>query len=358
MNDYSDSEKMFDLAIVGAGPAGLAAALEAQRLGWHVLLLDQSPQPGGKPLHYACKADDKCQLCGICQVYDAVTKVATEKNILILSNRIVTKCTPIPSSRNYLLNTQSTIPNGNSADFTSARVLLATGFDPFDLTNKPAFGMDRLKNVTSLENLEKHLRDHSNLSSFADLDPNNTSISIAFIQCVGSRDSSRNADYCSQVCCRTTIRIANLLKHMHPQIDSTVFYMDLQTPDACSRELVNGSAAFRLIRSLPSEVASDPDGKLRLRYEAEQSNEMMESHFDLLVLAGAIHPRQPIADISNLPNLRPDNIGFWQVFSSSSSSLSTLAIAGTATGPKDILSTMAHARSAIRKLSSSSQETL
>jgi len=37
-----------DLAIIGAGPAGLAAATEARALGLSVLLLDENPGPGGR----------------------------------------------------------------------------------------------------------------------------------------------------------------------------------------------------------------------------------------------------------------------------------------------------------------------
>ncbi len=37
-----------DLAIVGAGPAGMAAALEARRLGVSVAVIDEQPRPGGQ----------------------------------------------------------------------------------------------------------------------------------------------------------------------------------------------------------------------------------------------------------------------------------------------------------------------
>ena len=37
-----------DLAIVGAGPAGLAAAATAARLGVGVLMLDENPNAGGQ----------------------------------------------------------------------------------------------------------------------------------------------------------------------------------------------------------------------------------------------------------------------------------------------------------------------
>ena len=37
-----------DLVIVGAGPAGLAAAAEAARQTATVVVLDESPRPGGR----------------------------------------------------------------------------------------------------------------------------------------------------------------------------------------------------------------------------------------------------------------------------------------------------------------------
>ena len=37
-----------DLAIIGAGPAGLAAATVASGLGLSVVLLDEQPAPGGQ----------------------------------------------------------------------------------------------------------------------------------------------------------------------------------------------------------------------------------------------------------------------------------------------------------------------
>ncbi len=37
-----------DLVIIGAGPAGLAAGVEAARRGLRTLLLDENPAPGGR----------------------------------------------------------------------------------------------------------------------------------------------------------------------------------------------------------------------------------------------------------------------------------------------------------------------
>ncbi|MCV0427445.1 MAG: NAD(P)/FAD-dependent oxidoreductase [Roseibium sp.] len=42
------SRDIYDIAIIGAGPAGMAAAIEADRRGASVVLLDEQPRPGGQ----------------------------------------------------------------------------------------------------------------------------------------------------------------------------------------------------------------------------------------------------------------------------------------------------------------------
>lgn len=48
LREPDEIESRYDLAVVGAGPAGLAAAAEASRLGLSVLLLDENATAGGQ----------------------------------------------------------------------------------------------------------------------------------------------------------------------------------------------------------------------------------------------------------------------------------------------------------------------
>ncbi|MCK5424194.1 MAG: FAD-dependent oxidoreductase, partial [Emcibacter sp.] len=43
-----NSEKKIDVIVIGAGPAGMAASIEASRHGASVLLLDEQPTLGGQ----------------------------------------------------------------------------------------------------------------------------------------------------------------------------------------------------------------------------------------------------------------------------------------------------------------------
>jgi NADPH-dependent 2,4-dienoyl-CoA reductase/sulfur reductase-like enzyme len=48
-------KRHWDLAIIGAGPAGMTAALEGARLGFRVAVLDEQPRPGGQVYRHAAR---------------------------------------------------------------------------------------------------------------------------------------------------------------------------------------------------------------------------------------------------------------------------------------------------------------
>ena len=49
--------------------------------------------------------------------------------------------------------------------------------------------------------------------------------SVAFIQCVGSRDEQINKPYCSRVCCMYAMKNAQLIKDKMPDTDVAIYYM-------------------------------------------------------------------------------------------------------------------------------------
>jgi NADPH-dependent 2,4-dienoyl-CoA reductase/sulfur reductase-like enzyme len=56
VTDRVDALIETDLAIVGAGPAGIAAAVTARGLGLRVVVIDESPRPGGQIWRHASRA--------------------------------------------------------------------------------------------------------------------------------------------------------------------------------------------------------------------------------------------------------------------------------------------------------------
>jgi sarcosine oxidase subunit alpha len=81
--DYFDKQYLFaDVAVIGAGPAGLSAALAAAEQGVSVLLIDEAPVLGGS-LNYARFQSDREQIRSLRD--DLVEQVERKDNIRVLT---------------------------------------------------------------------------------------------------------------------------------------------------------------------------------------------------------------------------------------------------------------------------------
>ncbi len=94
--------------------------------------------------------------------------------------------------------------------------------------------------------------------------------SVAFIQCVGSRDLHLNHPFCSQVCCAYALRMANLIKHKNPQTEVTIFYMDIQTfGKDFSLFMERSKKQIRFIRAIPGEIQKAENDQVLLTFQDE-----------------------------------------------------------------------------------------
>ena len=85
---YYDKEYLFtDVTVIGAGPAGMTAALEAAKAGAKVLLIDENAKIGGT-LGYA-RFDGDGQ-SGRKTLVDLVAEIANEKNIRVMTDTVCT----------------------------------------------------------------------------------------------------------------------------------------------------------------------------------------------------------------------------------------------------------------------------
>ena len=84
---YDKQYLFFDVTVIGAGPAGMAAALEASAAGAQVLLVDENPEIGGA-LTYA--RFDSAGEIGETTRADLVAKVTAEKRIQVMTDCMCT----------------------------------------------------------------------------------------------------------------------------------------------------------------------------------------------------------------------------------------------------------------------------
>ncbi|WP_244828433.1 FAD/NAD(P)-binding oxidoreductase [Caballeronia sp. TF1N1] len=105
--------EMFDIAIVGAGPAGLAAAQEAARAGARVALIDDNPRPGGQ----IWRQGPQAALADPLRHW--LADIATRPNLTRLSS---TKVAAVSGDKRLLLEQQTA-----SLEIAWSKLILATG---------------------------------------------------------------------------------------------------------------------------------------------------------------------------------------------------------------------------------------
>ncbi|WP_456385545.1 FAD-dependent oxidoreductase [Desulfolithobacter sp.] len=110
---------------------------------------------------------------------------------------------------------------------------------------------------------------------------------IAFLQCIGSRDVTCGNNYCSSVCCMYAIKQATLAREHDPDVEITLFYMDVRTHGKgfdAARQRAVAENNFRVIYARPPRVEDVFDGGLLLTW-ADDSGEHHYEKFDLVVLS-------------------------------------------------------------------------
>jgi heterodisulfide reductase subunit A len=183
---------------------------------------------------------------------------------------------------------------------------------------------------------------------------NKTPESIAFIQCVGSRDHKLEHGFCSQVCCGYAMRMAEAIRHRHPKIKVSIFYMDIQN---CGKDFPKFYERckdnMRFVRFMPGDIFQGEQDRLIVCYGDEKDGHAVREPFDLVVLSVGIMPSSSNASLADMLKLDLDKHGFF-AFTDSLDSTSTgqegIFLAGTAQGPKDIADSMAQAGQAAHRV--------
>ncbi len=231
-------------------------------------------------------------------------------------------------------------------------LIVAPGFEPFDPRLKGEYGYGRIKNViTSLE-FERYLSASGPLGGeVARPSDKKHPEKIAWIQCVGSRDSSIGNDYCSSVCCMYATKEAIIAKEHDEHIKATIFYMDIRAfgKDFDSYyERARDQYDVRYIRSMISGLYERPKNKnVIVRYiNAEGKN--TEEEFDMVVLSVGMVPSKDAVELCGRLGIETDKYRFCKTgtFAPLQTSKEGIYVCGSFQSPKDIPETVAQASGA------------
>ena len=327
-----------NILIIGGGVAGMAAAIALADQDVVVYLVEKENGPGGQAAKWACMATDTCENCGACLSIEMADQVKKQKNLILHLNTSVKNLNKKGQGYEMVLE--------NKISFFVEKIIMATGFSPFNPVQINSLHYDAYKNVITTADLNTLLKDET-LSRYFNQKPNPK---IAFIQCVGSRNREQGADYCSQVCCKISLRHANKLIHLYPESDITLFYMDLQIIGKEIRPLFQSlSKNIELTQGVPAEILENSQtNMLTLVSEDKETLSRVSKAFDLIVLSVGMQPSQTLEATADLLDLEPNSWGFFNTVPGVP--LKDVVVAGCAHGPKNILSSQQDGRIAAAKV--------
>ena len=329
--------------VVGSGVAGLTTAMLLTQNGLNVTILERSSKIGGHVSNWSCKATTECQVCHCCSISDLISNIH-ESPVNIITNCELDQVTR--DSKGAMTGvTISDSQTNTTRQIPAGALVLSTGFDTFDPTQKILWGYGVMPGVMTLAELDRIMLE-DRLTDLVD-DTENTR--IAFFQCIGSRDKSIGANYCSQYCCKAALRSALKIKSQRPGWDVSVFYIDLQVAGKYASSLLENArrAGVDLSQGVPGEINQQADGKLSILRERDGKN--IQEQFDRIILSVGMRPNSSSAALSRITGVGLDQYGFFKKrdeLDPNRTSVDGVYLAGTCCGPMDIESSARSAAAA------------
>ncbi|HVP16041.1 MAG TPA: CoB--CoM heterodisulfide reductase iron-sulfur subunit A family protein [candidate division Zixibacteria bacterium] len=139
--------------------------------------------------------------------------------------------------------------------------------------------------------------------------------SVAFIQCVGSRDINRY-EYCSSFCCMYTLKHSVMLKEKYKDaIEVYVFYNDMRSNFKGYEEFYNraqkSGVKFIRVKLENRKITEDPHTKNLTVCGETEDGKPISVETEMVVLANAAIPSQAASDLAKILNIPLGKDGFF-----------------------------------------------
>jgi heterodisulfide reductase subunit A len=339
--------------VIGAGVAGMTAALSMANQGFKVYLIEKEKEPGGitRRLYkiYPTLADSSEV------VEPLIEAVKSHKNIELMTS------TTLKDVLGYIgnFNTVLTGPNGDR-EINVGTIIVASGSSNYT-PPKGLYQYGNYDHVITQRELDEKLR-KGEIG-----EPER----IIMIQCVGARKGeiqpseleafpkSDTAEllrkilkarkeegwpYCSRICCMNAIKNAILIKEKSPKTDVVILFGDLRVykeyEDFYRRARDLEVRFVRHIEGVPEEIAQTPEGKLQVMGYDALSGLEVEFLADWVVLSTPLIPNKDEILLARMLKIPIGTDGFMMEAHLKLRPVDTnvdgVFIAGTVSGPKDV----------------------
>ena len=236
-------------------------------------------------------------------------------------------------------------------------VIVATGWDEYPIMESNEFKYGFYPDVITQIELERMLSPIGPTEGHVyRISDGKIPKKVAMILCVGSR-TLRGNQYCSAVCCNVSLKNAQLLKQEYPEMEITIFYIDIRSTDKANEEYYRKIRMQNIsfIRGKPGDIKLNQNGTMRLFYDIMLGGEVSSTDFDLVVLSTGMIPSKGTKEIIEIMGLSTGPNGFLSEIHGCLKPQETkgmgIYICGCAAGPKNIPYSVSTALAAASKAS-------
>ena len=237
-------------------------------------------------------------------------------------------------------------------------IVVATGFNPIKLDNFDEYAYNQSPDViTSLE--FERLTNAAGPTKGKLLRPSDGKHphNVVFIQCVGSRSTVEcGKSYCSKICCMYTAKHAMLIRDKYPDVNVSVFYIDVRTPGKNFDEFYRRAVeeyGVNYIKGMVGKVYVEGD-HLVVQGSDMIANKQLKMDADMVVLATAIEPSPDAKSIATMLTASIDTNNFFTEAHPKlrpvESPTAGVYLSGVCQGPKDIPETVSQASACAAKV--------
>lgn len=327
--------------IVGAGPAGLAAAHALASVGQQSVLVEKENRLGGAPILSGYAKLVPSGQWAKDAIGGMVGRVASNDLIEIHSGATVDKFAGEP--QNFVAD----LSDGTSAEVGTA--VLCTGFTHFDSVNKPEWGFGTFDDVVTTTQVEQMISSGQGVRCPSD---GRKPERVAILLCVGSRDRQIGREWCSKVCCTVSCNLAMEIREELPNCHVYIYYMDIRT-FGLYEDLYywKSQEEFKVkyIKARIAEVTSDGE-RLIVKGEDTLVKRPITIPFDMVVHAVGMDPNVDNMLLSSIFDVELEKHGHIARADTYSAMGATtrpgVFVAGAATGPETIDDSIAQGQAA------------
>jgi heterodisulfide reductase subunit A-like polyferredoxin len=238
-------------------------------------------------------------------------------------------------------------------DLDVGSIILSPGIEEFPAAHWEEYGHGRWANVLTNVQFEQMLSAGGPTGGRVQRPSDGSPAKkIAFIQCVGSRNSERGNGYCSSICCMSAAKEAmTALEHTKNRPEVSIFCSDVCASGKEFDKYISRARdefGVRFVHAMPSRIEEMPDTKNPRVCYISQSGAERHKEFDLVVLSSGIQVPSEARQMAGRLGLDLNEFGFARTgrLSPLAASQPGIYVAGAFQEPKDISESVVQASAA------------